>query len=175
MNNAASVTLAGGRIQRGNLASEGTGAVVTNGGTTTTGTNSAGLGMLTLTANSSLDFNSTSANDRGTLFFGAFLPNGFTLTIDNWSSSSFGNGNSGLDGDDRLIFQSSDGNALTSAQLAAIVFSNGGTTSEISLGNGFYEVGAVAAVPESSTAVSGIILAAIGGLAIHRRRRAAIV
>lgn len=143
------------RVQGG---SEGSGAV-------------AGLGSLTLAANSSLNYGGSSVAN-GTLTFGgatAFAPSGFTLSILGYEGV-FGTATPGLDGtNDRLIFASNQ-----SGNLSQFSFVNpDGLTGtfgagQIDLGNGFFEI---TPVPEPSTWVAGsLALLAVG---FTQRRRLA--
>jgi autotransporter-associated beta strand protein len=167
VNNAASVQLAGG-IFRGNGGNEGTGAEVGS-GANGSAQNATGLGALSLTANSTLDFGSSGTES---LVFSSFTAtSGLTLAVADWQNAHFDKlslspVSSGFSGDDRLIFNMQ----LSSAQLAQIDFGSGYTTTEIALGGGYYEVGALQAVPEpgslSLLAASGVL-----GLARFRKRR----
>jgi fibronectin-binding autotransporter adhesin len=146
LNNAALLILAGGTFGKGAF-SEGSG-------------NTVGLGALTLTAaGSHIDFGT---GNVGVLTFASFNPNGFTLTIDNWTGTSNQAG-SGLT--DRLIFNSDQ-----TANLSSFIFTGYGSGgAEVNLNNGFWEV---TPVPESSTWVSAAFaFAAIGFHAFQRRKR----
>jgi fibronectin-binding autotransporter adhesin len=144
INNSATITLGGGTLAKGNF-SEGT-------------ANTAGLGGLSLTSNSHIDFGLGSV---GTLTFASF-DSGFdlyTITIDNWSGAP------GLQGSattDRLIFASDQ-----SAHLASFQFTGYGAAKEIDLGNGFYEI--VPVVPEASTYAAGLL--ALLPILLHHRRQ----
>jgi len=159
VNNSAGINLNGGTFARTGTASEGTGAKIVN-GIPTGGSNSVGLGALTLSANSTLDFGSSGV---GTLVFTSFTPNGHTLNILNYinSNANVATNTSGVDGtDDRLIFNQDESSNLGS-------FSFGGVSAvEIALGGGFWEI---TAVPEPSTWVAGA-LALVGLLTTQRRR-----
>ncbi|HEX8078291.1 MAG TPA: autotransporter-associated beta strand repeat-containing protein, partial [Chthoniobacterales bacterium] len=162
----APITLAGGTLARSGFGtvSEGTGA--SRNGSTFTGTNTVGLGALTLTAASTLDYNPTISvfptGGVGTFVFSSFTPNGNLLTINNYySSANAGSNLSGVDGiDDRLIFNSDQSSNLA-------FFSFGGTVgaAEIALGGGFFEV---VPVPEPSTWAAGIL--ALTALCYSKRR-----
>jgi hypothetical protein len=154
LSNTAAISLAGGTLQRASgSSSEGTGSSV-------------GLGALSVTASSTLDFGVTGA---GTLTFASLaFPGDFKLTISDWQNADFNFGTNapGLDGtDDRLLSNTS----LTAQQLQDISFGTGLTTKQIDLQNGFYEIGGVAAVPEPGSLF--LILAGAGAL-LPRRRRA---
>lgn len=144
INDTAPVTLAGGTFSAGNF-SEGTDSTP-------------GLGALTLTASSVMDFGSGAG---AVLTLAGFTPGTFTLTISNWS------GNAGTFGDgttDRLIFSSDQ-----TANLGSFVFTGYGPGAmEFDLGNGYYEITPVP-VPEPSTYIAAILaLAAVG---FQQRRR----
>ena len=157
INNSAGITLAGGAFGRAsngtNTVSEGVGA--TNMGGTVSGTSSVGLGALTLTATSTLDFQSgtgfnANTGGVGTLVFSSFVPNGHVLDMINYSSTATPS-NSGTDGiNDRLIFNQDE-----SANLADFVFVGGpagGLAREIMLDSGFFEI---VPIPEAGTWVAG--------------------
>ncbi|MFL6521473.1 MAG: beta strand repeat-containing protein [Chthoniobacterales bacterium] len=147
INNTALLILAGGTFGKGAF-SEGSG-------------NTVGLGALTLTAaGSHIDFGTGTV---GVLTFASFNPNGFTLTIDNWTGTANQAG-SGLT--DRLIFNSDQ-----SANLSSFIFTGYGSGgAAVNLNNGFWEV---TPVPEASTWVSAAFaFAAIGFHAFQQRRKA---
>lgn len=150
INNTATITLAGGTFGKGNF-SEGTAA-------------SPGTGALTLTASGSqIDFGSGTV---GILTFAGFTPGSFTLTVSNWTGTlgTVGNGTT-----DRLIFASSQ-----SANLGSFAFDGYGPGAvEFNLGNGYYEITPVSAVPEPSTYIAALFaLATIGFQQVRRFRRA---
>jgi fibronectin-binding autotransporter adhesin len=141
INNSATMALGEGTFAKGNF-SEGS-------------TSTAGLGALTLVAvGAHLDFGTGTV---GTLTFASFDPNGFVLTIDNWTSGMA----------DRLIFGSDQTSNLSSFSFTGY---DAGAV-EFSLGGGFYEVTAagVAPVPEPSTYGAGAL--ALTALVYHQRRR----
>ena len=142
LRNDATINL-GGTVAIASGSSEGTAATVSGG--TNSGTGSAfGLGALTLSANSTLDFDSTGGSTL--LVFNSFAAAGFTLNITGYANTTFdGTSNSGSATDDRLVFNSN----LTPAQLASINFGSGITATEIDLGNGYFEVGQ--AIPEPAS------------------------
>ena len=158
--NTVGISLAGGTILRsGSGVSEGTGAHTTNGGVTHTGTSAAGMGALTLTTNSTLDFGTSGV---GTLVFSSFIPNAHVLNIIDYTNTHASYPLvSGTDGtDDRLIFNSDQATNLAD-------FSFGGTSAlEIALGGGFFEI---VPVPEPSTWFAAAL--AVGGLALMQRKR----
>ena len=161
--NDAAINLGGGTVAIASGSSEGTAATVSGG--TNSGTGSAfGLGALTLSANSTLNFDAT--GNSTLLVFNSFAAAGFTLNITGYTNTTFdGTANSGAATDDRLVFNSN----LTPAQLAAINFGSGITATEIDLGNGYFEVGQ--AIPEPASLV--YLGAALLGLTGWRSRRKA--
>ena len=147
INDAAAMSLAGGRFSKGNY-SEGS-------------ANGAGLGALNLTAaGSAIDFG---AGTPGTLAFAIFNPGTFSLSVDNWT------GTAGAIGDattDRLIFASDP-----TPYLSSFVFSGyetGGLA--LLLGSGLYEVTPnLTPVPEINPAVCASLLCAVLGVFAHRQ------
>ena len=126
INNSASMSLGGGTFAKGNF-SEGA-------------TNAVGIGALTLSASSTIDF---STGTVGTLSFASLNASSFTLTIDNWTGVP---NQAGTASTDRLIFDSDQ-----SGNLSRFAFTGYGPSSamQFSLPGGYYEV--VAAVPEPGT------------------------
>ena len=161
--NDAAINLGGGTVAISSGSSEGTAATVSGG--TNSGTGSAfGLGALTLSANSTLNFDATGGSTL--LVFNSFAPGAFTLNIAGYTNTTFdGSANSGSATDDRLVFNSN----LTPAQLASINFGSGITATEIDLGNGYFEIGQ--AIPEPASLV--YLGAALLGLSGWRGRRRA--
>jgi hypothetical protein len=102
-------------------------------------------------AGSHLDFGTGTV---GTLAFASFIPGGYTLTVDNWSSGTT----------DRLIFASDQ-----SANLGSFNFTGYANATELSLGGDYYEVTGITAVPEPATYFAGAL--ALGVLGYHQRRR----
>jgi fibronectin-binding autotransporter adhesin len=147
INNAATMTLAGGTFAKGDF-TEGTAG---SGGTSTLG-----LGALTLTAaGSHIDFG---AGNVGTLSFASFTPGAYTLLIDDWTGTANTIGSASTD---RLIFDSNQSGNLSSFWFAG--YAPGAT--QFDLGGGYYEVTPVTAVPEPSTYAGGLLtLLAIGYL-----------
>jgi fibronectin-binding autotransporter adhesin len=148
ISNTAPMSLSGGTFAKGNF-SEGTAG-------------SAGLGALTLTASGSrVDFGSGTV---GVLTFAGFTPGAFTLTIDNWTGTP---GAAGSGATDRLIFASDQ-----TANLSSFGFTGYVGVMEFDLGNGYYEITPVTAVPEPSTYVAAALALATMGFHQARRRRA---
>lgn len=147
ISNTAAITLAGGVIQKGSGASEGT-------------NNSVGLGALTLTtAGSQIDFTGTS----GTLTFQSLTPGANVLSIVNY----IGNGSPG--GFDQLVFAQDQVSQLANFDFG---FGPGVNVGQAVVGTGFFEVYSLVPVPEPSTWLSGGLLAAILGIKLaHRLRR----
>jgi fibronectin-binding autotransporter adhesin len=162
--NDAPISLAGtiGRSGSG-VVSEGAGAT-RNGATLPLSGSTVGLGALTLTANSTLNFDLLSTGGVGTLTFASLAPGTFTLNILNWSSNAnFTTQTSGVDGtDDRLIFGGSPP-ASTS-----ITF-NGAPSAFLVLDPGFYEVVPLTPIPEPSTWIGAAL--ALGAVGVMSRRR----
>ena len=137
INNSANMTLAGGTIKFGSAVSEG-------------GNSTVGLGALTLTADSTLDFNSLA----GTITFATgFTPGTFKLNVTNWTLNS-----------SHLYFNQDESSFLSSFTV------NGLAAQQFSLGNGFYEI---TAVPEPGTIAAG--LAVLGLIAWRERKRLALI
>jgi autotransporter-associated beta strand protein len=142
INNTAPMTLGGGTFAKGNF-SEG-------------GINAAGVGALTLTADSHLDFGTGSV---GALTFASLTPGGFTLAIDNWTGTAATKG--GL-GTDRLIFNSDQ-----SANLSSFLFTGYAAGAvEFNLGSGFFEI---VPVPETGLYFPGLLALAV--VVLHHRRQ----
>jgi autotransporter-associated beta strand protein len=138
----APMTLAGGTFARGTF-SEGS-------------TNTAGVGTLSLTATSNLDFGTGSV---GTLTFANFSPGAFTLIIDNWTGTAATKGGGGTD---RLIFNSDQ-----SANLNSFHFTGYGMGAvEFNLGSGFFEL---VPVPETGLYLPGLLALAV--ILFHHRRQ----
>ena len=169
------VNLGGGTFSAAGGVSQGAGAH-TDGGTVsgnmTTGgtvsgspmTSTLGLGALTLSGNSTLNF---AGGGVSTLVFTSFDPSAssFTLNVTGYATTAVqGSSSSGTDGtDDRLIFDQ----LLTTTQLADITFNGMGGATEVQLDGGFYEV--IGVVPEPSTWLGGLLL--VAGAAWQLRRR----
>ncbi len=148
------VTLSGGTFLR-----NGTGVSQGNGAT-----NTVGIGMLTLTANttSTLDFGTTGA---GTLYFSSLTANtGSLLNVLNDNNTS---GMAGTEGtSDRLLFNQ---DIAAAGYLNNIEFNGTADATEISLGNGEYEIiPNITAVPEPSTLMAGFLVC---GVVLVRFRR----
>jgi autotransporter-associated beta strand protein len=143
INNSAGITLAGGTLAKGSGVNEGS-------------TSAVGMGALTLTANSTLDYTGTS----GTLTFASFSPSTFKLSIVNY----FGNGSFG--GTDQLIFNQDESTRLGSFDFG---FGAGVDVAEHSLGGGFFEVYSTVPVPEPGTWCAAAL--AFGVIGYSQRRR----
>jgi fibronectin-binding autotransporter adhesin len=145
INKTVPVTLHGGTFAKGDF--------------TEGGVNTVGLGALTLTADSHIDFGTGNA---GILTFASFNPQGFILTIDNWTGTP---GQAGNGSTDRLIF---DGDQ--SANLSNFFFTGYGPgATEVDLSNGFW---GITPVPEASTWVTAVFaLVAIVFHALQQRKR----
>jgi fibronectin-binding autotransporter adhesin len=144
INDSATMSLGGGTFAKGDF-NEGTASAV-------------GVGALTLTASSHIDFGTGTV---GVLTFASLNASTFTLTIDNWTgnSNTVGSGST-----DRLIFNSDQASNLSSFFFTG--YGAGGV--EFNLGGGYWEV--VAAVPEPSTwIVAALSLAALGYYHVRRR------
>ena len=152
INNAATMTLAGGTFSKGDFA-EGS-------------TSAAGVGALTLTAaGSRLDFGNGTA---GILAFASFTPNSQLLVIDNWTGTA---NTVGSIATDRLIFNSSQ-----SSNLGSFSFSGYSGVVQFDLGGGFYEIAPMTPVPEPATYAAGLLaLVTLGFQQRHRLARAARV
>lgn len=153
ISDAATVNLAGGTV-----------AFVGNVSETTTLGTTAGIGALTLTLGSVIDF----AGGNAVINFGASnlasWMAGETLSIYNWDGLMSGGGN------DRLIF-GIDSTALTSGQLGQISFYDGGLGSNF-LGTGTFvgSLGEVVPVPEPSSVAT--VMGLLGLVGWRERRKA---
>jgi autotransporter-associated beta strand protein len=148
INNTAPMTLNGGTFAKSGF-SEG-------------GINAAGVGALTLTAGSQLDFGTGAV---GVLTFASFTPGAYALTIANWTGTA---NMAGTGSTDRLIFNSDQ-----SGNLNSFLFTGYAGAVEFNLGNGYYEITPVTAVPETSTWLAGALSLGALGLHLALRRRAA--
>lgn len=142
INNAASMTLAGGTFNTGGLSET--------------------LGALTLSGNSIIDF----AGGDSILNFanssGASWDSTKTLSIWNWGGSTAGGGN------DQLKF-GSDSTALTSGQLAQISFFSGAGSGFLGTGQFVGSLGEVVPVPEPSSVLIGLAMCGLAGWRERRR------
>ncbi len=154
---ASTLTLSGGTLSIGSGVLQGQGATLSGG--IASGTNVAGLGALTLAANSTLSF----AGASGTVVHGFFAPGTYTLNV---TGTNFGTSTASADGaTDRLIFAADE-----SAYLGDFAFNGVAGASEVALGGGFYEViPGMTAVPEPATWAAGLLC--VGTLAYRVRRR----
>ncbi|MDQ6859596.1 MAG: autotransporter-associated beta strand repeat-containing protein, partial [Verrucomicrobiota bacterium] len=145
----APLTLAGGTIktagaQEGNYTADGTPSATP------------GLGLLTLTANSTIDFSNVA---DGVLAFGYLVPNQFQLTITGYVP---GAGTTG----DHLVFT---GDLLPFIAAGTFVFDGySGPIGELHLGNNMYEL---VPVPEPGTWAAGIL--SVVAIAYRKRQRIA--
>ena len=166
INNAAGVNLGStgnNTVAVAGGAKEGSAATVVSG--TPSGTNAFGLGIFSLSAASTLDFDS--ASNGNLLVFNGFSGSS-TVAVTNWTNADFnGTTNSGLTTDDRLVFSQN-----MSSFLSLFDFGSGAGVgvSEINLGGTYYEVGfSPTAVPEPSTFIAAGLL--LGLLGYRERRR----
>ncbi len=144
-------------------ASQGTAATVTGGtvsgsmttGGTVTGTTTAGLGALTLNSNSTLTFGGANA----TLVFNTFSdPSSKVLTVAGYANAGvLTPGNSGMAGDDRLIFSGNQSGNLADFDFG---YGAGVNVGEVALGGNFYEI---TAVPEPATWMAGFACLGVVG------------
>ncbi|MEO7933115.1 MAG: autotransporter-associated beta strand repeat-containing protein [Chthoniobacterales bacterium] len=165
VNNSATINLNGGTLAI-DPAQEGVAATKTGG--TVTGTSTVGLGALTLSANSTLDFDSAS-NGNLLVFATGFTDagNAFKLNITNWTNANFnGTTNSGQSTDDRLVFNQDMSSFITAGDITFDGSAVGVT--QIQLDSGFYEIG-VAPVPEPSTWVGAGLITGLAGWSQRRR------
>ncbi len=159
--NGTGITMAGGTL---GIAPTGTGVNAIREGTgaqrvdssTVIGTSVVGLGALTLSASSTLDFG---ASGVGTLNFASIVPGAFTLNIINYTSTASGLdlNVSGIDGiNDRLIFNQD----ISAAGFLGRISFDGRPAAQISLDGGFYEI---VPVPEPSTWIfAGLLCLVVG-------------
>ncbi|HEY1769770.1 MAG TPA: PEP-CTERM sorting domain-containing protein [Chthoniobacterales bacterium] len=153
------MTLSGGTLKpNGN--SEGSGST-SLGGSVVSGTSAFGMGALTLSSNSTLDYGTTG---KATLTFTSFSPTaGTILNILNYTNTTENISlmKSGIDGtDDRLIFDANE-----SSNLSDFSFNGVGAT-EIALGGGYFEI---VPVPEPSTWLPAGL--SLGAVVFTQRRR----
>jgi fibronectin-binding autotransporter adhesin len=154
---ATGIELAGGTIAKGNFSQ----------GSTT----AAGLGALTLSDDSRIDFGTGTV---GVLSFSRLNnTEALLLTIDNWTGTAGSIGNSSTD---RLVFQVTSVTGFTSTDLMNFSFTGYSGAMQHSLGGGFWEITPVSAVPEPGTYAAGalaLIVVARQYVARRRRRNAA--
>jgi hypothetical protein len=166
-----SLTVNGGTVKWGanNQISDST-TVTLNGGTLNTaglseGTHAAaGVGALTLQANSFIDLGSGASILHFADSSGIAWTSGKILQIDNWSGLTAGSGT------DQLLFGTTSG-GLTGSQIAEIQFLNPAGFTAGTYGAAILSSGEVVPIPEPGTWAVGI-LAAIGLLGASRRRLA---
>jgi len=150
LNDSATVTLAGGTIAFSGNVSEGS---------------SPGVGVLTLTADSVIDFAGGNALINFAASNLASWTGGAFLDIYNWGGLTAGGGN------DQLKF-GIDNTALTSGQLGQVRFYDGGFGSNF-LGAGTFvgSLGEVVPVPEPSSLFVGLALFGLAGWREQRQAR----
>ena len=149
INNSAGITLAGGTL---NLNGQTEGSPGVN-----------GVGMLTLTSNSTIDFglgSTTSLIQFGGVTSVHTAGIGPDLAIINWAGTPFTGG-----GPERLLFQGNSGTFTGQFDQGDVSFNGMVGYAVIDFGD-FYEV---TAVPEPATWLSGALL--LGALAVTQRRR----
>ena len=148
--NTTGVTLAGGTLSMQGLSSS-----------------SETMGLLTLSANSTLDFGTGNTN---TLTFSGLSLGGFALTVSHWSGTYYTAGETtdhGPASEDRLLFGSL---SLTGAQLAQISFYNDagafiGNGAQVSFGG----TPELVPVPEPTTILGALALVGLVGWRERRR------
>lgn len=149
INNAAGIVLAGGVFNTGGLSE----------GSVTSGAPTAGIGALTLTANSVLDLGNGAsilafANSRAQAFNG-------TLSIYNWTGNAAGGG-----ADE--VFFGADSTGLRLSQLNGIQFYSGPGTGFLGTA-GILASGEIVPVPEPATIFAGLLM--VGAVGWNQRRR----
>lgn len=145
--NAAGITLNGGTIAKGAGVNEGS-------------TSSFGLGALTLSANSVLDYMLSS----GTLSFASFSPGSNILSIINYV------GTGSPQGSDQLIFNQNESTRLSDFNFG---FGAGVNVAQFDLGNGFWEVYSTQPIPEPGTWMAAAL--ALGAIGYSQRRRLCVI
>jgi len=146
VNDSAAINLAGGSLVMTGGASEG------YAGSDSSGSDEApGMGALTLSANSRIDFGTGGIGD--VVFDSYAFTGSSTLTIDNWSGNEGTLGISGVT--DRLVFQNDP-----SGSIGSISFNlpTGSAPAMVIPYGAVYEVVPVGPVPEPSTALTGLTL-----------------
>ncbi len=146
INNVADLVLDGGTFFKGNF-SEGTASSV-------------GLGNLSLTVDSHVDFG---IGTTGTLTFSNFIPNTNMLVIDNWTGTANTVGSSSTD---RLIFFSDQ-----SLNLSFFSFTGYTGATEFNLGGGYFEIAPLAPVPEMNPAMVASLMTAVAAIVAMLRKR----
>lgn len=143
INDAATVTLAGGTLNLGGLSE---GAAGTN-----------GVGALTLTATSTLDFGASGTNNLIQFAGVGAHTAGAQLQVAEWEGT-----NGSPNGADRLLFAGSS-SAFTTLYSQSDVSFNGVVGYGVQNYAGYYEVFGVVDVPEPTTVFAGIILVGVAG------------
>lgn len=151
LNNAAGIVLAGGAFNTGGLSE----------GTVTSGAPTAGLGALTLTANSILDL----GNGASILAFAKSSAQSFngTLSIYNWTGNVAGGG-----ADE--VFFGTDSTGLRPSQLNGILFYSGPGTGFLGTA-GILGTGEIVPVPEPATILAGLLMVGAAGWSQRRQLR----
>jgi autotransporter-associated beta strand protein len=149
INNAANMTLDGGRYTLNGGVSEGT-------------TGAPGLGSLTLMSSSIISLVGTDVLHFDNSSLAAWTP-GATLSIYNYSGVPVTGG-----GSEQILF-GTDLTGLTAAQLASIQFYTGEGTGAFIMGAAILPTGEIVPVPEMSTWISAAL--ALGFIAFTQRRK----
>ncbi|MEA3188826.1 MAG: fibronectin-binding autotransporter adhesin, partial [Chthoniobacter sp.] len=149
VNDSAGINLNGGTLLKGSSASEGT-------------TSGAGLGTLTLSADSTIDFGAGGTEKVGTLTFAGFAAGSTLLTINNWVGG-YDQGSIGSASADHLIFAGDQ-----SANLSRINFTGYSPATQTDLLNGFFEI-TPTPVPEPSTVFGAVALLGFAGFRERKR------
>jgi autotransporter-associated beta strand protein len=161
INSSATMTLAGGTFNAGGH-SQGTAAHGAS-------ADSAGLGALTLSANSTLDFGSGSTTSVIAFASAGTFSSNVKLTIDDWNGtygSADGTSNAGVS-EDALYFGTTA--SLTVAQLADIQFYNGSHDYAAAQASNGEVYASTTVVPEPSTVFAALAL--FGFVGYRERRR----
>ena len=130
-----------------------------------------GMGNLTLSANSTLDFGVTSSNS--TLVYSGLSLGTYSLAVNDWSGTAYPTGgtDAGTSAQDRLLFTTDPGFGLgTSISSISFYDQSGnflGNGQELAFGSG-YEIAPVSSVPEPTTVFGALALL---GLVGYRERR----
>ncbi len=153
INNAATLTMAGGTLNTGGLSE----------GTVSGGVPTAGIGALTLTASSVLDLSNGASIVTFADSSASAWTSGTTLNIYDWTGRASGGGTD-------EVFFGNNANGLTTAQLAQVAFYSDAGSTFLGYG-GILTNGEVVPVPESSTLVGAAMLVGMVGYRERRRLR----